>query len=105
MRRWFLLVPLVVLLGSGCARRNAPVLGPGDVIQPEIAFAPHAPWPSGARVTLGMLIKVHRPGSEARYLADKEVAPEQAVMRAKVTFLDGDVPLDEPLEVPFVHDC
>ncbi|HEY7427647.1 MAG TPA: hypothetical protein VH682_25675 [Gemmataceae bacterium] len=105
MRRWFLLVSLVVLLGSGCARPDAPVLGPGDVIQPEIAFAPRAPWPPGARVALGMLIKVHRPGGEARYLGDKDVTPEQAVMRAKVTFLDGDFQLDDPLEVSFVRDC
>jgi hypothetical protein len=52
-----------------------------------------------------MLIKVDRSGSEARYLRDDEVIPDQAVMRARVTFLDGDRPLGEPLEVPFVRDC
>lgn len=105
MRRWFLLIPVVVLLGSGCAQPEAPVLQPGDVIRPEIAFAPKAPWPPEAKVALGMLIKVHRPGSEARYLGDKDVTPEQAVLRARVTFLDGDSQLGEPLEVLFVHDC
>jgi hypothetical protein len=105
MRRWFFPVLLVVLLGSGCARPDVPVLQPGDVIWPEIAFAPQAPWPPEAKVTLGMLIKVHRPGGEARYLGDKDVTPEQAVMRAKVTFLDGDLQLGDPLEVAFVRDC
>ena len=52
-----------------------------------------------------MLVQVDRPGGEARYLRDEEVAPEQAVMRARVTFLDGDRPLGDPLEVPFVRDC
>ncbi|HZV03688.1 MAG TPA: hypothetical protein VE999_01230 [Gemmataceae bacterium] len=105
MRRWFIPVLLVVLLGSGCSRPDVPVLQPGDVIRPEIAFAPQAPWPPEAKVALGMLIKVHRPGGEARYLDDKDVTPEQAVMRARVTFLDGELQLGDPLEVAFVRDC
>lgn len=105
MRRWFLPVPLVVLLGLGCAGPVAPVLRPGDIVRPEIAFAPREPWPPGAKVVLGMLVKAHRPGGEARYLGDMEVTPEQAVMRARVTFLDGDLPLGDPLEVSFVRDC
>jgi hypothetical protein len=53
-----------------------------------------------------MLLLVERSGGEARYVRDEEVAPEQAVMRARVTFLDGDQrPLGDPLEVPFVRDC
>jgi hypothetical protein len=52
-----------------------------------------------------MLVKVHRPGGEARYLGDKDVTPEQAVMRAKLTFLDGDLQLGDPLELSFVRDC
>ncbi len=105
MRRWFLLFPLAVLLGSGCARPAVPVLRPGVVVRPEIAFAPRAPWPSGATVTLGMLVKVHPPVGEDLYLGDKDVTPEQADMRARVTFFDGDLQLDDPLEVLFVHDC
>src|SRR5438445_359125 len=80
-------LPLVVLLGSGCARPVAPALRPGDVVRPEIAFAPRDPWPPEAAVALGMLVKVHRPGGEARYLGDKDVSPENAAMRATVTFL------------------
>ena len=105
MRRWFLPVPLVVLLALGCARPAAPVLRPGDVVRPEVAFAPREPWPAGAEVAIGMLVQIDRPGGEARYLRDEEVAPDQAVMRARVTFLDGDRPLGDPLEVPFVRDC
>jgi hypothetical protein len=105
MLRWFFLVSLVVLLESGCARPNVPVPQPGDVIRPEIAFAPHAPWPPGAKVALGMLITVHQPGGEDRYLGDKDVTAEQAVMRARVTFLDGDRQLGDPLDVAFVRDC
>jgi hypothetical protein len=105
MRRWFLPLPLVVLLGSGCARPAAPALRPGDVVRPEIAFAPRDPWPPGAAVALGMLVKVHRPGGEARYLGDKDVSPEKAAMRATVTFLDGDLQLGDPLAVSFVRDC
>ena len=52
-----------------------------------------------------MLVRVERPGVEARYLRDEEVAVEQAVIRARVTFLDGDRSLGDPLEVPFVRDC
>lgn len=105
MHRWFFPFLLLVLVGSGCARPEVPILRPGDVILPEIAFAPRAPWPPGAKVALAMLIKLHRPGGEARYLGDKEVTPEHAVMRARVTFLDGDLPLGDPLEVAFVRDC
>ena len=105
MRRWFLPVPLAVLLVLGCARPAAPVLRPGDVVRPEVAFAPRDPWPAGAEVSIGVLVQVERPGGEARYLHDNEVAPEQAVMRARVTFLDGDRPLGDPHEVPLVRDC
>jgi hypothetical protein len=56
-------------------------------------------------VALGMLVKVHRPGGEARYLGDKDVSPEKAAMRATVTFLDGDLQLGDPLAVSFVRDC
>jgi hypothetical protein len=105
MRRRFLPVPLLVLLALGCARPAAPVLRPGDVVRPEIAFAPRDPWPTGAEVAIGMLVQVDRPGGGSHYLRDNEVAPDQAVMRARVTFLDGDLPLGNPLEVPFVRDC
>ena len=105
MRRWFLPVPLVALLTAGCARPADSVLRPGDVVRPEVAFAPKDPWPAGAEVAIGMLVQVTRPGGEVRYLRDKEVAPEQAVMRARVTFLDGDLPLGDPHEVPLVRDC
>jgi hypothetical protein len=56
-------------------------------------------------VAIGVLVQVERPGGEARYLRDNEVAPEQADMRARVTFLDGDRPLGDPHEVPLVRDC
>lgn len=105
MRRWIIPLCLGVLLGSGCARSVAPVLQPGDVVRPEIAFAPQEPWPPGATVAIGMLVKVYRPGEEGRYLDDRDVIPEQAAMRARVTFLDGDLQLGDPLEVPFVRDC
>jgi hypothetical protein len=56
-------------------------------------------------VALGVLVQVDRSGGETRYLRDEEVAPEQAVMRARVTFLAGDRPLGDPLAVPLVRDC
>jgi hypothetical protein len=105
MRRWFLLIPVAVLLALGCARPADPVLRPGDVVRPEVAFAPKDPWPAGAEVAIGMLVQVERPGGETHYLRDTEVAAEQAAMRARVTFLDGDLPLGNALEVPFVRDC
>jgi hypothetical protein len=52
-----------------------------------------------------MLLLVDRGGEPARYLRDEEVDPERAVLRARVTFLDGARPLGDPLEVPFVRDC
>ena len=105
MRRWFLSVPLVVLFAAGCTSPAENALQPGDVVQPEVAFAPRDPWPADARVALGMLLKLERPGDEVRYLRDDEVNPDQAVMQARVTFLDGDRLLGDPLEVPFVRDC
>ena len=105
MRRWFLPVPLVVLLAVGCSQPAAPVLATGDVVRPEIAIAPRPPWHAGTRATIGVLVRVERPGGEARYLRDEEVAPDRAVMTARVTFLDGDRPLCDPLDVPLVRDC
>jgi hypothetical protein len=104
MRTWPV---LAALLAAGCAGRVAESpLRPGDVVRPQVAFAPKAPWHQGTKVALGMLIQIHRPGRmEAAFLGDSDVRPEQAVLRCRVTFLDGDEPLDEPLEVPFVHDC
>ncbi|HVK07598.1 MAG TPA: hypothetical protein VM597_02360, partial [Gemmataceae bacterium] len=67
--------------------------------------APREPWAAGAKVTVGILLRVERAGAAARYVRDEEVAPERAAMRARVTFLDGDRLLGEPLEVPFVRDC
>lgn len=106
MRRRFLPVPLVVLLASGCTRpATSPTLRLGDVVRPEIAFAPKEPWPAGAEVTLGLLLQVDRAGAETRYLRDEEVDPIRTVIRGRVTFLSGDGPLGEPLEVPFVREC
>jgi hypothetical protein len=103
MRGWFLAAALA--LSAGCGQPPA-VLQAGDEVRPEVAFAPKAPWREGDRVTLGMLLQVHRPGrAEFTYLGDKDVAAEQAEMRARVTFLNGDTPLAEPLDVPFVKDC
>jgi hypothetical protein len=104
MRRRFLALSLVVLLGSGCARPAGPVLRPGDVVRPEVAFAPQPPWPPEAAVAVGMLVKVERPGSDGRYLEDAEVR-DPPDMRARVTFFAGDRQLGDPLEVPFVRDC
>ena len=67
--------------------------------------SPDAPWPAGAGVTLSMLVRVERPGGETRHLRDEEVDPDRVVMSGRVTFLDGDTPLGDPLAVPFVHDC
>ena len=104
MHRWFPSAALLGLLAAGCATSVEPALLPGDVVRPEVAFAPKDPWPAGARVTLGLLVWRDRPGGESRYLRDEEVAAD-SVMLARVTFLDGDRPLDDPLEVPFVRDC
>jgi hypothetical protein len=103
--RWLLPIVLVVLLASGCSRSGGSVLRPGDVVRPEVAFAPRAPWPAGARAVLGLLLLVERPGVEARYLRDEEVNLDQAVLLARVTFLNGERLLGNPLEVPFVRDC
>lgn len=104
MRLKLLPWPLVLLLGSGCARSVGPVLLPGDVVRLELAFAPQSPWPPGSVVTIGMLVRVYRPGDEGRYLKDREVS-DQADMHVRMTFLDGDLRLGDPLELPFVRDC
>jgi len=102
MRGWFLVA--AVTLFAGCSH-TPPVLQPGDEVRPEVAVAPRSPWSVGARVAIGMLLQVHRPGRKIAYLNDKDVAIERVTMRARVTFLNGDSPVGEPLEVPFVHDC
>jgi hypothetical protein len=56
-------------------------------------------------VAIGMLVRVERPGGEARYLLDGEVAPDSAVMTARVTFLNDGLPLGDSLDVPLVRDC
>jgi hypothetical protein len=75
------------------------------VVRPEVSFAPKEPWPAEAKVTIGMLLRVERPGGKTHYLNDEDVAIELAVMGARVTFLDGERPLGEPREVPLIHDC
>ncbi len=94
----------LLFLSVGCERQPA-VLRPGDEVRPEIALAPEAPWPAGTSAAIGMLLQVHRPGCEVTYLADKDVPPALATMRARVTFFQGDAVLGEPIEVPFVRDC
>lgn len=102
MRWWLVPLPLIVLLGSGCARNTA--LRPGDIVRPEIAFAPEPPWPPEAAVAIGMLFRVERPGHQSRYVDDAQVR-EPFEVRARITFFDGDQSLGDPLEVPFVRDC
>jgi hypothetical protein len=105
LMRWRLIwLLLVVQLGSGCARSVRAVLQPGDVARPEVAFAPQAPWPPGAAVAIGMLIRIDRPGGDSRYLDDTEVR-DRPDMSARVTFFDGDRQLGDPIMLPFVRDC
>lgn len=104
MRWWLILLPLVGLFGSGCAHSVRPAFQPGDVVRPEIAFAPPAPWPTDAAVAIGMLIRIDAPGGESRYILDTEVR-DQPKMRARITFFDGDDQLGDPLEMPFIRDC
>src|SRR5262245_47615611 len=101
MRWWLLPLPLIALLELGCARSVGPVLRPGDVVRPELAFAPQAPWRPEAAAAIGMLVKVDQPGKEGRFLEDREVG-DQADMWARITFFDGDLQMGDPLEAPFV---
>lgn len=101
--RHFGAVAVLLSFLAGCGP-PPPALRPGDEVRPEVAVAPDAPWPADARVALGMLLQVHRPGREVTYLADGDV-PDAAAMQARVTFFAGDAALGEPLELPFVRDC
>jgi len=105
MRRWSLFLPLVCAIAFGCTRPAAPALLPGDVGRLEVSFAPKAPWDAGAKVAIGMMIRVERPGGEGHYLNDQDVVIERAEMRVKVTFLAGEIVVGEPMDVPYVHDC
>lgn len=103
--RWCVYLLLtVVLFEMGCSRSGSPILQPGDFVRPEIAFAPAAPWRAGASVVFGMLVKVDRPGAPSRYLQDSEVRDSPA-MQLRITFLDGERQLGDPLELPFIRDC
>ncbi len=97
---------LVILSLSGCGRPPVPALQPGDTVVPEVALAIETHRSEGTTVAIGLLLQVERPGrSEMVYLRDGEVPVEQALMRARITFLKEDTPLGDPLEAPFVHDC
>lgn len=107
--RLLMLVALPLgLVPGGCARPTSPpvvALQPGDIGRPEVSVAPKAPWTTGAKVAIGMLIRVERPDGESYYLDDKDVVLDRAVMSVRVTFLTGDTVVGEPMEVPYVHDC
>jgi hypothetical protein len=106
MHRRFAVGFVVLLLCVGCRQPPAPALQPEDVVRPQVALAPGAFWPEGAKATVGALLEVRRPGREGvTFLEDNDVPLGAAVMRCKVTFLKGDAAVGEPLEVPFVHDC
>lgn len=102
---------VALALGLGCARPAPPppsedALLPGDVVRPQIEFAPKAPWRAGAKVALGMLLRVERPGREGHsHLSEADVPGEGVSIRGSVTFFRDGVPLGEPLAVPFVKDC
>lgn len=95
----------LALIAFGCGRPVPPRLQPGDVVRPEISFAPEAPWPVGAKVTVGLLARVERPGGESHHLRDEDVPLARVVMSARIAFFDGDQPRGAPLDVPLVHDC
>lgn len=101
--RW--LLPSLILFAVGCGRPAAPALRPGDVVRPEIAVAPRAPWKAGDVIAVGFLARSERPDGTRRYLTDDDVPMDRAAMTARVTFLDGERTVAEPHEVPFVHDC
>lgn len=104
MRNLLLPVP-IFLLALGCGQPSAAPLQPGDVVRAEVSFAPKSPWHEGAKVAIGMLLKGERTNGQTYYLIDEDVVLERAVMRCRLTFLDGDRIVGEPHEVPFVHDC
>lgn len=106
MRAWLVAVPFVVLLSLGCARPAArPGLQPGDTVRAEVSFAPGEPWHAGDKVDVGVLLRGERPGGEGYYVKDEEVVIARAVMGVRLTFLNGDRVVGEPLEVPLIHDC
>jgi hypothetical protein len=104
-RPWLLSLPLLLALTAGCTRPVAPVLQPGDVVRPEVSFAPNAPWPAGGEVAVGVLLRVERPGGKTHYLMDEDVDVERAEMAVRVTFLDGERVVEAPRQVPLVKDC
>ena len=105
MPRRCLPIPVLSLLVFGCGQPDAPALMPGDIVRPDVSFAPKAPWSEGVKVTIGMLARVERPGGEGHYLNDEDVPLDRAVLFVRVTFLDGERSLGDPLEVPLLHDC
>ena len=104
MCRW-LWVPTLVVLAAGCSRPDALVPRAGDIVRPEVAIAPKAPWKAGDAIAVGFLARIDRPDGTTFYLTDEDVPLDRTDMTARVTFLDGDRPVAEPHEVPFVHDC
>jgi hypothetical protein len=105
MRFCSILAICIVMLACGCRQQTSTGFQPSDVCQPEIQYAPDAPWAVGSNVAIGMLIKLEKPSGKSDYIADTMIVPEQATMSARVTFFDGDRVLGESLEVPFVRDC
>ncbi|MCU0704881.1 MAG: hypothetical protein MUF18_12960 [Fimbriiglobus sp.] len=105
MRYRLLSFPLFALLAFGCNRPSvAPVPQIGDVIHPEISFAPEGPWAAGETVSIGVLLRVERTGETRFYLTDKQVTDKRTVT-GRLVYLSGGNPMGDPLELPFVKDC
>lgn len=107
MRLLFALIPLASLLAFGCARPDTPraVLQPGDVVRPELSFAPKEPWHTGDRIAVGVLLQGERPGGERYYVKDADVTLDRVVVKARLTFWTGEQIVGESLDVTLVHDC
>ena len=97
---------LAGLLLVGCAASvPEPALKKGDVVRPQILFAPAKAWPANVKGAVGIWVEVHRPGREGvSFLHEKDIPWQGVEMEATITFL-GNGPLGEPLSVPFVRDC
>jgi hypothetical protein len=70
-----------------------------------VSLAPRELWHPDEKVSVGVLLRGERPGGERYYLMDADVEVERVVLRARITFLDGDRSVGEPLDVTLAHDC
>jgi hypothetical protein len=98
---------VVLLAAAGCVRQSELADGParpGDVVRPRLHLP--EPWTAGRATAFAAYVEVSRPGRlESFDLMDDHVPEGSIRVSGTVAFFAGDVPLGDPVALPFAHEC